>query len=67
MNLSKEWYRKEATVYEEEQTHRTTNEEKIFFRQFATEILMQYEKTAKKSVSRLPMASEFFHAIPSQI
>lgn len=31
MDLSKEWYRKEALVSEEEQIHRTTNEENNFF------------------------------------
>lgn len=31
MDLSKEWYRKETLVYEEEQTHRATNEENNFF------------------------------------
>lgn len=67
MDLSKEWYRKEALVSEEEQTHRTTNEENNFFQAVCNGDINAVRKNCEESVFRLPTVSEFFRAIPSQI
>lgn len=75
MNLSKEWYRKEATVYEEEQTHRTTNEENNFFQAVCNGNLNAVRKNCEEKrfqasdgvgvLSRNPVTNMKYHFVIS--